>query len=85
MNVRQYLEQSFPKHCYKDRSELNDLESMELDCVCGEACRTAIDRAKALDDLIRDGHGPYYETHHAKETQSISTIAVKLCLLYICG
>lgn len=85
MNVRQHLETAFPKHCYKDRSQLEDLESMPLDSVCGESCRIAIDRAKALDDLIREGHGPFYETNHTKETQAISTVAMNLCLLYICG
>lgn len=85
MNVRTYLETAFPKHCYKDRSQLNDLEGMPLDSNCGDDCKIAIDRAKAFDDLIRDAHGPYYETNHAKETQAISTIAMNLCLLYICG
>lgn len=85
MNVRQYLEQAFPRHRYESPRQIGPLESMPLDSNCGDDCKKAIDRAKALDDLIAEGHGEYYETHHSNETQCISAIAADLCLLYICG
>lgn len=84
MNVREYFEATFPDHSYNQDRDAADLESMPLDSPCGETCKVAIDRAKALDDLIRDGHGPFYP-RHAYETHAISQIAVDLCGLYICG
>lgn len=84
MTVRDYFEAAFPNHPYEQLRDSHDLESMPLDSVCGEACKTAIDRAKALDDLIREGHGPFYPNHEF-ETRAIANIAVNLCGLYICG
>ena len=84
MNVREYFEAAFPGHPYEQSRDAGDLESMPLDSICGDACKVAIDRAKALDDLIREGHGPFYP-NHAEETRAIANIAVNLCGLYICG
>lgn len=84
MNVRQYFEAAFPSHSYKQARDTADLESMPLESNCGDTCKTAIDRAKALDDLIREGHGPFYP-EYARETNAIANVAVNLCGLYICG
>lgn len=82
--VRDYFEERFENHPYEKLRDSHDLHSMPLDSTCGDACKVAIDNAKALDDLIRDGHGPYYPNHNA-ETRAIANIAVNLCGLYICG
>ena len=84
MNVREYFETAFPDQSYIDPTASADLESMPLDSTCGEACKIAIDRGKALDDLILEGHGPFYP-NHSHETKAISQAVLGLCLLYICG
>lgn len=84
MNVRDYFENAFPNHAYDQVRDSLDLASMPLDSTCGDACKIAVDRAKALDDLILDGHGDFYPNHDA-ETCAIANIAVRLCGLYICG
>lgn len=78
MNVREYFEKAFPGHEYtEDRDPA-------IDSPCGEDCVKAINRAKELDNLIREGHGPFYH-NHAEETRAIANIALNLCGLYICG
>lgn len=84
MNVKEYFEKAFPAHSYQLSRDPDDLASMPLDSPCGDDCRKAIDKAKALDDLIREGHGRFYPNHHL-ETLAIGNIAVNLCGLYICG
>lgn len=85
MNVREYFEQAFPAHFYPSHFDARGiLEPMPLDSNCGDDCKVAIDRAKALDDLIREGHGSYYPSYET-QTRAIAQVAADLCSLYICG
>lgn len=84
-SVQKYFEDAFPSVVSEfSEYDMKELDGMPIDSVCGEACKTAIDQAKALDNLIREGHGIYYYTQ-APHTLAIARVAVDLCNLYICG
>lgn len=83
--IGQYFEEKFPTIIDElDISSSQDMWDCPLDSVVGEASKTAIDRAMALDDLIAEGHGPFYRTHR-KETLDIARVAFNLSNLYYYG
>ena len=84
-SVQEYFEEAFPSVVsYFSEYDLGELDGMPLDSNCGKHCKRAIDRGKAFDDLIQEGHGMFY-TCYERSTKEIAHIVVDLCNLYIGG
>ena len=85
MTVLDHFEQAFPTALSKlSPDDLENLKSMPAISTCGAQCLKAIHKAKALDEMIEDSYGPYYNPY-SSETLRIARIAVDLCNLYIVG
>lgn len=80
MNVLDYLVATLPETLIQP-DERADLESMPINCNCGEDCRMAIEAAAPLARLIRHAHGPFAVKH----VQPLGASVKDLCLTYICG
>jgi hypothetical protein len=84
MNVYSYFSTVFGEalaHDVIDSDQREDLESMPLDSNCGEDCKKAIDRAHEFSQSIYNAYGQWNEGHF----HEVLNIAVKTCLVFICG
>lgn len=87
MNVREYFQDKFPAHFFGLDEDLGQgdtygsiLAEMPLDSPCGDDCRSAIDAAAALVDVIKQAYGEYDYPEYINQVLN-STVNTAICFI----